>query len=173
VLARRRGRAHRGLRRPPPMPQLTAERRSTLAEVLWVSADVTLAVAVIAAVLPVGVRTTLVGFVFLGAVWLLVWRKDDARVRASGLALGGVVIPGPLDVPALARAIGRAVLWAGFLFALIALPYYLGWRWWWQPRFTFSLGGRPLDALNEALGQLLVIALPEEAFYRGYVQSRL
>jgi membrane protease YdiL (CAAX protease family) len=32
---------------------------------------------------------------------------------------------------------------------------------------------RPLDAADEVLGQLLVIALPEEAFYRGYLQSQL
>ena len=59
------------------------------------------------------------------------------------------------------------------LTALIAVPFFFGWRLWWEPRLSFSLGIRPLDVADEALGQVLVIALPEEAFYRGYLQSRL
>jgi membrane protease YdiL (CAAX protease family) len=30
-----------------------------------------------------------------------------------------------------------------------------------------------VELLNEVFGQLVIIALPEEAFYRGYLQSRL
>jgi membrane protease YdiL (CAAX protease family) len=41
------------------------------------------------------------------------------------------------------------------------------------PHLHFALAVKPLDAANEILGQLFVIALPEEAFYRGYLQSRL
>ena len=29
------------------------------------------------------------------------------------------------------------------------------------------------ETINEVFGQLVIIALPEEAFYRGYLQSRL
>jgi membrane protease YdiL (CAAX protease family) len=155
------------------MPELKSERRIILSEALWVSADVTLAVAVIAAILPAGLHTTMVGVVFLGAVWALVWRKDDDRVRQSGLALGGLVIPGPLDVATIARSASRALLWAAALTAVIAVPYFFAWKAWWQPRLSFSLAPRPADAADEVLGQLFVIALPEEAFYRGYLQSRL
>ena len=35
-----------------------------------------------------------------------------------------------------------------------------------------SLGGAPLD-IEDALFQLLLVVLPEEVFFRGYVQSRL
>jgi hypothetical protein len=30
-----------------------------------------------------------------------------------------------------------------------------------------------MDVVNETFGQVVIIALPEEAFYRGYLQSRL
>jgi len=40
------------------MPQLTAESRATLSEALWVSADLTVAVAAIAVVLPPSLHTT-------------------------------------------------------------------------------------------------------------------
>jgi membrane protease YdiL (CAAX protease family) len=155
------------------MSELKSEPGVILSEALWVSADVTLAVAAIAAVFPPSLHTTLVGVVFLGAVWALVWRKDDDRVRQSGLALGGVVIPGPLDVGTLWRAAWRSLLWAAALTAVIAVPFLLAWKAWWQPRLSFSLAPRPADAADEVLGQLFVIALPEEAFYRGYLQSRL
>jgi len=159
------------------MPELTAEPRALLPdaaiEALWVSADVTLAVAVIARVAPTGTHTTLVGLTFLAATWALVWRGDDERVRRAGLALGGLVIPGRLDLRAASRAAGRALAWALGLMAAVAVPFFLLWRVWWDPRMTFSLGMRPAELANEVLGQVLVIALPEEAFYRGYLQSRL
>lgn len=153
------------------MPKLTPLR-----EALWVSADVTLAVAAIATGLPERWHTTLVGFAFLAVTWALVWRRDDEHVRRSGLALGGLVIPGRLDAAHLLRDAAVACAWALGLFAIVAVPFFFGWRAWWahvMPRTAFSLTVRPLDAVNEVAGQLFVIALPEEAFYRGYLQSRL
>jgi membrane protease YdiL (CAAX protease family) len=144
-----------------------------LSEALWVSADVTAAVALIAVALPASWHTTLVGLVFLAATWALVWRGDDAQVRLAGLALGGAVIPGKFDVVAAARAGARAFAWAVGLWALVAVPFFLLWRFWWAPTLTFSLAVRPLETADEVLGQVFVIALPEEAFYRGYLQSRL
>jgi membrane protease YdiL (CAAX protease family) len=156
---------------PPSPPPSVASY--ALSEALWVSSDVTIVVALIAAILPVAWHTTAVGFAFLAATWLLVWRRDDERVRAAGLALGGLVIPGRLDGRAALRAAVRAVCWAAAVAAIVAVPFYLGWRFWWAPTLSFSLSARPLDAADELLGQVFVIALPEEAFYRGYLQSRL
>jgi membrane protease YdiL (CAAX protease family) len=144
-----------------------------LFEALWVSADVTLVVALIGWVAPPGTHTTLVGLTFLAATWALVWRGDDDRVRRAGLALGGLVIPGRLDLRAAYRSAARALGWALALAVAVAVPFFFVWRAWWDPRLTFSLGMKPADLANEALGQVLVIALPEEAFYRGYLQSRL
>jgi uncharacterized protein len=151
-------------------------RAAPLREALWVSADVTLAVAGIAVGLPERWHTTLVGFVFLAVTWALVWRKDDEHVRRSGLALGGLVIPGKLRLGEVGREAAVAMAWAFGLMTIIAVPFFFGWRAWWlhlMPRLHFSLAVKPLDAANEVLGQLFVIALPEEAFYRGYLQSRL
>jgi membrane protease YdiL (CAAX protease family) len=160
------------------MPELTLRRQPLivddgLGQALWVACDVTLAVAVIARVAPAGTHTTLVGFTFLAATWALVWRGDDEGVRRAGLALGGLVIPGRLDVREMLRAAGRALAWALGLTAAVAVPFFFLWRAWWHPSLTYSLTIRPAELANEALGQLLVIALPEEAFYRGYLQSRL
>jgi len=144
-----------------------------LTEALGVSAAVTATVALVAIATPTSWHTTLVGFVFLAATWAMVWRGDDSRVRRAGLALGGVVIPGRLDGAAAARAGAKALSWATGLWVVVAVPFFLFWRLWWAPTLTFSLGARPLDAADELLGQVFVIALPEEAFYRGYLQSRL
>jgi uncharacterized protein len=134
---------------------------------------VTAAVTAASAVLPDRYVATAVGFVFLGATWGLVWRGDDARVERSGLALGGLVLPGPIDGRRLARSVLGALFWALVLAALTFVPFFLGWRAFWHPRGDFSLHVAPWDLVNEVFGQLVIIALPEEAFYRGYLQSRL
>lgn len=150
-----------------------ASRRRALVEALGVAVLVTALVTVMSSFLPDKYVATAVGFVFLGATWALVWRGDDARVEASGLALGGVVLPGKIDIVRLARSVGQAIGWTVLLAAITFVPFYFGWRWVWQPRTAFSLHGEPFDALNEVFGQLVIVALPEEAFYRGYLQSRL
>jgi membrane protease YdiL (CAAX protease family) len=160
----------------PPEPGGEARARSAadfpVREALWVAADVMVVVALIAFALPSSWHATLVGFTFLGATWLLVWRHEDAVVFRAGLALGGLVIPGPVDWPRLGRSAASALAWALSASALVAIPFFLGWHLWWAPRLSFALSVRPLDLAGEVLGQLLVIALPEEAFYRGYMQSR-
>lgn len=116
---------------------------------------------------------TAVAFTFLAATWALVWRRDDAFVRRCGLAFGGMVIPGDFDLGAAAKSLGVACAWA-FAFAVaLFVPFYFGWRAWWHPHAQFHLSVGVGDAFNEVAGQLLLIALPEEAFYRGYLQTRL
>jgi membrane protease YdiL (CAAX protease family) len=147
--------------------------RSAIAEAVWVAADVTVVVGIIAATLPRSWHATLVGFAFLGATWALVWRHDDATVRRAGLALGGLVIPGSFDWRDALHKGRTALTWALGMTAIVAAPYFFGWRFWWAPKLSFSLSMRPADAAGELLNQLIVIALPEEAFYRGYLQSKL
>jgi hypothetical protein len=122
--------------------------------------------------LPEAYQATGVGLAFLGATYALVLRHDSATVHRYGLTLGGLFDVEPLSARRLltdaARALGAAVL-----VALVVLPpFWLGWVAFWKPALAF----RPAAAravLDEALGQWLVIALPEEAFYRGYLQSAL
>ena len=144
-----------------------------LVEALVASAVVTGVVTAASALLPDRYVATAVGFLFLGATWALVWRGDDQRVERSGLALGGLVLPGPIDRRRLLRSASATVFWALALAALTFVPFFFGWRTFWHAKGTFSLHVPPGEALNEVFGQLVIIALPEEAFYRGYLQSRL
>ena len=68
-------------------------KKRALLEALGAAALVTGAVTAASATLPDKYVATAVGFLFLGATWALVWRHDDARVRASGLAFGGAGHP--------------------------------------------------------------------------------
>lgn len=150
-----------------------SEKRRALLEALATSVVVTGAVTFASSALPDRLVATVVGFVFLGATWVLVWRGDDARVERAGLALGGLVLPGALDRARLLRSVGAALLWASVFAAITFGPFFVGWRLFWHPRGTFSLHLQPWDVANRVFGQLVIIALPEEAFYRGYLQSRL
>jgi uncharacterized protein len=144
-----------------------------LVEGLLVSAVVTAAVTLAAAALPEKHVASAVGFIFLAATWALVWRADDATVERYGLSFGGLVIPGRLDLKRAFAAGAHALAWALALAALTFIPFYLGWRQWWRPHGHFTLAFMPGATLGEIFGQLLIIALPEEAFYRGYLQTRL
>lgn len=146
-----------------------------LFEGLAVSAVVTACVSVVSVpgLLPDRYVATLVGFLFLGAVWLLVWRGDDTHVERFGLSLGGLVLPGRLDVRALARHALVALGWAALFAAITFVPFFFGWRAFWHPRGPFAWKLEPWSLLNDVFGQIVIIALPEEAFYRGYLQSRL
>ncbi len=148
-------------------------RHRALLEGLGVAAAVTAIVTVCSTFVPEKYVATVVGFVFLGATWLLVWRGDDVQVAAGGLTLGGLVLPGKLDLKLLLGSGGRAFAWALLCATIFFVPFFFGWRHFWHPRGTFALRLVPTDALNEIFGQLVIIALPEEAFYRGYLQSRL
>jgi uncharacterized protein len=150
-------------------------RRRALVEALLVATAVTALVTLASTFLGPSYVATAVGFAFLGATWLCVWRGDDRRVEAAGLALGGIVLPGAIDYPRLARSAGQALAWALGAAMITFVPFFFGWRWFWQVT-SWRFGAshfQPMDALNEVFGQLVIIALPEEAFYRGYLQSRL
>ena len=147
--------------------------RAVVVEATVAAAVVTGIVTVASIVLPDKYVATVVGFVFLGATWFFVWRRDDAYVEANGLALGGLVLPGKLDVARLVRSGAIAIGWALLLCTVFFVPFYFGWRHWWHPHGPFSYHPKPLDLANDVFGQLVIIALPEEAFYRGYLQSRL
>ncbi len=152
---------------------MDSSRRSALLEALAASLAVTGLVTLGSIFLPDRYVATGVGFVFLAATWALVWRRDDAAVTRAGLAFGGLVLPGKLDLRAASSSAFRALAWALAFSVVTFVPFFFGWRVWWQAEGVFVLTPRIRDVADEVVGQLVIIALPEEAFYRGYLQSRL
>ena len=154
-----------------PKPPSTAASRVAARAVgaaLVVSAVVTL----LSYAVPDEHAATAIGLTFLLATHVLVLRKDGETIRRHGLALGGLLEPQPLDFGRLGRDALRAI-GVALLACAVVFPFFtFGWLWFWQPEATF----RPefdRSLLDDGLGHLLVIALPEEAFFRGYLQTEL
>ncbi|WP_437754405.1 myxosortase MrtC [Sorangium sp. So ce1389] len=142
----------------------------TAPRALLAAAITTAAVTAVSYAAPKSYAGTLVGLTFLAATFWLVLRYDETTIRAHGLSLGGILEPVPLSAARLAGAALRAVAWAALVAAIVFPPFWLGYRLYWGVTSPFVL--RPPSA-DEVAAQLLVIALPEEAFFRGYLQSAL
>ncbi len=113
------------------------------------------------------------GGLLLFLTWWLVWQKGDAVTQRAGLSLGGWMLSCPLPLKALVRAVMQAFAWALLMVALVFPLFVPFWRAWWQPKGPFVLTIPLPEVVNLVMAHLVVIALPEEAFYRGYLQSRL
>jgi uncharacterized protein len=132
----------------------------------------TVAVTLLSMFAPERYAATAVGVAFLAATWILVLRHDASVVRAYGLGLGGLLEPERLSARRVVRDFARAVLWVLPFVAVIFPLFWVGYRMWFRTRghFVFRMPASPFD---EIAAQLLVIALPEEAFFRGYLQTEL
>jgi uncharacterized protein len=108
---------------------------------------------------------------FLGATWWLVLRHDSRVIEAHGLALGGVLLPEPISASRALYSGLRAIVVASVMLVIVAVPFWFGYRAWFS-RGAFSFV-RTVPNFDAVLGQLFVIALPEEAFYRGWLQTSL
>jgi uncharacterized protein len=153
------------------------EKHRIAAEALLVAATVTAAVTLASLFLPDRWVGTTVGLSFFAATWLTVWRGDDALVVHHGLSFGGLVLPRPFDFGKLARETLVAAAWALALALVCFVPFFggfLAWSHWvWHVTRPLQLRLSANVLGNEAVAQLLIVALPEEAFYRGYLQTRL
>ena len=141
---------------------------------LVVGIFVTLFVAALGYLLPDSLAGTLIGLCFLIATYLLVLQgRAPGSERQYGLALGGLLDPEPLAWRELARSATRASAWA-VGFALLCFPlFWIGYVRWYGASGDFVHSVGPLEAINVFLLQWSGVALPEEAFYRGYLQTSL
>jgi uncharacterized protein len=155
-----------------PLASRSPDSRSPRAHPLAIALAVTVAVTAASYAAPADYAATAVGGVFLVAVTWLVLRHDAARIRHFGLSLGGLLEPTAIDWRRVTRETLHAAAWAGALAAVVAVPFAIGFRIYWQPRQPFVFRP-PSSIMDDVFGQVLVIALPEEAFYRGYLLTAL
>ncbi len=123
-----------------------------------------------------------VGVIFLAAAYFGCLRPNhDKPPSHYGLTLGGIFEPQPLSPLRILRDSAQAFLIATTIACIILPPFWLGFLHWYQPRAEFSWvsalrgdASHPaLGLLNLSLAHLLVVALPEEVFFRGYLQTAL
>jgi uncharacterized protein len=147
---------------------------------LFVAGLVTGVTAVLSHTVPSEHGASAIGLVFLSVTHWFCLRKNGAA-PAYGLALGGLFEDAPISPRRLAQDALRALALATLLSLAIFPSFYFGFQLWHSPVHPFSLtrawaglsGGTAFGALDLAFGHLLAVALPEEAFFRGYLQSSL
>jgi membrane protease YdiL (CAAX protease family) len=140
----------------------------------------------------------LVGALFLVTAVKLA-EREPGGLRRYGIDLAGVLAPPEPDAPAdttdaatdaprprrrsallelfdaLRDALPSALRETAVALGVVAVvfpPFALGFHFWHGPSHPFVLRAPP-DLASFALAQLVVVALPEEALFRGYVQTRL
>jgi CAAX protease family protein len=154
-----------------PEPSADSFRSRSIVVPSLIGAGVTALAALLSYLTPSRYAATSVGFCFFLATYALVLRRSAETIRHHGVALGGIFEPVPLSLRRIAGDARAAVAWALGASVLLFPAFWLGFMAWWRPRQQFDPTALP--SFDEVIGQLLVIALPEELFYRGYLQTSL
>ncbi|MGB3052338.1 MAG: MrtC family glutamic-type intramembrane protease [Polyangiales bacterium] len=163
-----------------------APARAPLRRILWMYALVCAAVFAVTRLESIAVVGQYVHLVVAAIFLLTSIRLTRGDPSHFGMSLGGLLEPpaddraaGPLGLFDLGRAIRNALpsaaveLGVALGIAAVVFPLYaVGFYWWNQPAGGFTLT-LPPNAASFVLAQLIVVALPEEAFFRGYLQTAL
>lgn len=132
---------------------------------------VTAAAALMSRVAPEPYAATAVAACFGGASYWLVLRKDAWTIEHFGCSLGGLLSPARLQTGALTRRGWQALGWCALAAAATFPAFCIGYIQYWRPNAAFSWP--PPPPMDAWLGHLFAVAVPEELFYRGYVQTAL
>jgi membrane protease YdiL (CAAX protease family) len=163
-----------------------APTRPSLRQILRVYALVCVALFAVTRLEPLAVVGQYVHLAVAAAFLLTAIRLTRGDPAHYGVALGGLLEPatddrpvGPLGLFDLGRAIRKALpsaareLGVATGIGAVVFPLYaIGFYWWNEPAGNFSLA-LPPNVASFVLAQLIVVALPEEAFFRGYLQTAL
>jgi hypothetical protein len=163
-----------------------AHARPSLRQTVQVYALVCVAVFAVTRLEPLAFVGQYVHLVVAAIFLLTAIRLTRGDPAHYGVALGGLLEPatderpvGPLGLFDLGRAFRKALPSAAVELGVatgvgaVVFPLYaVGFCWWNEPAQDFSLA-LPPNVLSFAVAQLIVVALPEEAFFRGYVQTAL
>ncbi|HEX5657288.1 MAG TPA: MrtC family glutamic-type intramembrane protease [Polyangiales bacterium] len=126
-----------------------------------------------------GVLVAMYGHLLLAGafLWLALHmaRREGESARRYGIDLAGLLEGDAAlastivkALPTMLRELGVALLVACVVFPPFVLAFWL----WHQPPHPFTFHP-PSDPLDFVLTHLIAIALPEEALFRGYFQTRL
>lgn len=157
------------------MAQTSAAPTPDFKRPLAIALATTACVTAISYLTPERYAATAVGLAFLIVTYALTLAgKDDdnERVRSFGLSLGGLLELSPIDPRRLLRDAARATGLALGVACVLFPPFWLGFVWWWDVSRPFDPASL-FEILKAAPDELLVVALSEEAFFRGYLQSAL
>jgi membrane protease YdiL (CAAX protease family) len=163
-----------------------AHARASLRQILRVYALVCVAVFAVTRLEPLAVVGQYVHLAVAAVFLLTAIRLTRGDTAHYGVALGGLLEPatddrpvGPLGLFDLCRAIRKALpsaareLGVATGIGAVVFPLYaIGFYWWNEPAGSFSLA-LPPNVAGFVLAQLIIVALPEEAFFRGYLQTAL
>jgi membrane protease YdiL (CAAX protease family) len=161
-----------------------ATDRNSIRELVWVylwTALVTVLVSYSGLPLARAYGHLMLAAAFLATTFYLA-RRNHTSLAHYGSDLSGLLEshtladgePEPL-VQSLRRALPELLRELGFALlcgVLVFPPFVIGFRLWHQVDAPFTLH-IPHDPWDFVLGQLIVVALPEEALFRGYFQTRL